>query len=313
MRFLLISLVFAIGALFIFFAFSTETESPAVSPSETASLSMPAPGAPPEPEMEKPETPAAEMNVINPAVQTGETLIVQFNKEPRSAILNGKTIAVFPYQNDFRAIVPIPLGTKTGTSSIAAEFANGGHFEKTIAVKSGKAKTIVLPPPPKLGMTDKQIVQNLATVNQVVRKTVEEAADIPRFNEPFGLPLYDNRKISSAFGEVRQTGSERITHLGVDFDNPKGRMVAAINAGLVKSAYLDPIYGNTVIVDHGRGVYSLYMHMNTMKVKDGDIVKKGTILGTVGDTGLASAPHLHLSIKINGVSVDPIQFVSAFR
>ncbi|HXF44084.1 MAG TPA: M23 family metallopeptidase [Candidatus Paceibacterota bacterium] len=235
------------------------------------------------------------------------------SEEPQSAAFLGKKVEVFPYQNGFRAAVPVPLATKAGSYAFTADFADGTHFEKAITVRSGKGRIIVLPPPPKLGLTGKQVVQNLDSVNQTVRKSVEEVADITRFNATFGLPLYDNRKISSPFGEVRQTGSERITHLGVDFDNPKGRMVAAINSGVVKSAYLDAIYGNTVILDHGRGIYSLYMHLDTMKVKAGDAVKKGTIVGTVGESGLASAPHLHLSIKIKGVSVDPIQFVSVFR
>src|SRR3989344_7032884 len=103
MRFLLISLVFAIGAFFIFFAFSTETESPAVSPPETALLSMPAPGAPQEPEVKKPEATA---EVINPAIQTGETIIVQMSSEPKSILFADKSIAPFPYQNVFRAIIP---------------------------------------------------------------------------------------------------------------------------------------------------------------------------------------------------------------
>ena len=101
--------------------------------------------------------------------------------------------------------------------------------------------------------------------------------------------------------------------MGVDFDVPKGTAVRAINDGTVKNAYLDSIYGNSVIVDHGRGIYSLYLHLDSMSVKSGDTIEKGETLGFAGSSGLSSAPHLHLSVKINGVSVDPIQFVSAFR
>ncbi|MEK7195302.1 MAG: M23 family metallopeptidase [Patescibacteria group bacterium] len=256
---------------------------------------------------------AASVVVFNPAVRQGETLVMKFSEVPKSAVFNGKEIVVFPYQNDWRAIVPLPLSMKTGAYRLTAEFSGGTSFEKNTTVLKKPIKTITLPPPPKLGLTDKEIVQNLAVANSGVRKTVEEVKDATLFAAPFGLPLADNRKISSPFGEIRKTGEESITHLGTDFDAAKGRAVGAINAGTVKSAYFDSIYGNSVIIDHGRGIYSLYIHLNTMKVKAGDAVKKGTLVGTVGDSGLASAPHLHLSIKVGGVSVDPVQFVRVFK
>lgn len=259
------------------------------------------------------EAQAATLEILNPALRTGEVLLLKFDEAPKGTNFNGKEIAIFPYQNSWRAVVPVALGTRGGTYKLIAEFANGRKTEKTVNVSAKSQKIINLPPPPKLGLTDKQIVKNLSISNTDLRKNVAEEAPITRFNSPFGLPLADNRRISSPFGELRQTGEESITHLGTDFDAAKGRAVAAINAGVVKNAYLDNIYGNSVIIDHGRGIYSLYLHLDKIKVKTGDSVKKGTLLGTVGDSGLANAPHLHLSIKINGVSVDPIQFVSVFR
>ncbi len=256
---------------------------------------------------------AASASVLTPKLRIGETLVAKFSEMPERAAFLGEDVPVFPYRDEWRAIAPVPLGTKAGSYVFEANFTDGTHAVNDITVRSNKAKTIVLPPPPKLGLSGTQIVQNLAATNQTVRKIAERASDTTYFNASFGLPLSDNRRISSPFGEVRRTGEERITHMGVDFDNPKGRLVAAINGGIVTRAYADTIYGNTVIIDHGRGIYSLYMHLDAIRVKDGDAVRKGTIVGTVGDSGLASGPHLHLSIKIAGVSVDPIQFVSAFR
>src|SRR3989344_6112118 len=85
-----------------------------------------------------------------------------------------------------------------------------------------------------------------------------------------------------------------------------GAGVGAINAGLVRKAYVDAVYGNSVIVDHGQGIFSFYIPLDTIRVKEGAALKKGSLVGTVGNTGYAETPHLHLSIKINGVSVDPI-------
>jgi len=256
---------------------------------------------------------AANVEVIDPKLWAGETLVVKFDEMPQSASFLGKSVPVFPYREGWRAAFPVPLATKAGSYNFTADFGSGAHFEKTVLVKSGAPRTIVLPVPPKLGLTAKEVTQTLASVNSAIRKTVEKTSDVTRFTTPFGLPLRDNRKITSSFGEVRKTGEERITHLGTDFEMPKGSAVAAINAGIVSDAYVDPIYGNSVIIDHGRGIYSLYLHLDSMKVKKGDPVKKGTLVGTLGESGLASAPHLHLSIKINGVSVDPVQFISTFR
>jgi murein DD-endopeptidase MepM/ murein hydrolase activator NlpD len=81
----------------------------------------------------------------------------------------------------------------------------------------------------------------------------------------------------------------------------------------VNKNYVDPIYGNAVLIDHGHGIFSAYFHLDKALAKQGSEVKKGTKIGTVGQSGYATGPHLHLSIKINGVSVDPLKFVTMFK
>jgi murein DD-endopeptidase MepM/ murein hydrolase activator NlpD len=255
---------------------------------------------------------AAGGKVLNPKVPIGGVLIVKFDEAPKSVLFDDKPIVAFPYRDSWRAVVPIPLSTKAGIYKFTAELSDAALFQKSITVQKKTPKVIILPVPKKLKLTPKEVVKNLASANSTIQNTVGKTADITRFNAPFGLPLEDNRKISSPFGEVRKTGSERITHLGVDFDAKKGTPVVAINTGIVSDAYSDPLYGQSIIVDHGRGIYSIYLHLNEMKVKAGDAVKKGTLIGAVGNSGLSSGPHLHLSIKINGIAVDPLNFVSSF-
>ncbi len=250
--------------------------------------------------------------LLTPVIRQGQTVIITLDSKPETLNFDGRPVALFPYGNGYRAVIPTTRTIALGSHTVKAVFA-GGTVEKSVIITPAFTKTIVLPVPPKLNQTPKQVVQNLASSNTATKKVVDVVSTVTRFKEPFGLPLYDNRKISSPFGEVRQTGDEKITHYGTDFVMPKGSAVAAINAGVIASSYLDPIYGNTVIVDHGQGIYSVYMHLDSMKVKKGDVIKKGQLIGRLGETGLASAPHLHLSIKINGQSVDPIQFVNNFR
>ena len=167
--------------------------------------------------------------------------------------------------------------------------------------------------PKQLNLTPEKLITQLGEAKKDIDATARVQIDTILFNGPFGLPLFDNRKIASIFGEIRETGGTEIRHLGVDFEAPIGTPVGAMNNGIVRKAYVDPVYGNSVIVDHGKGIFSLYMHLNEMRVKEGGTVAKGTVVGTVGKTGYATSPHLHLSVKINSVSVDPLRFVRSFK
>jgi len=258
-------------------------------------------------------TQAAELRLLTPSVRQGQTIIAIFDQKPQQLIIDNKLAETFLYQNSYRAVIPTSRTIPLGTHTLAATFPNGILKNTFITITPAFKKMIILPVPPKLEQTPKQLVQNLTTTNTAIKKQVALVSRNTFFSTGFGLPLYDNRKISSRFGEIRKTGNEQITHLGTDFDAKKGVAVAAINAGVVIASYLDPIYGNSVFIDHGQGIYSLYLHLDKRMVGKEQKVEKGQKIGTVGETGLASAPHLHLSIKINGISVDPIQFVNSFR
>ncbi len=255
---------------------------------------------------------AATVEILTPTLLPGQAFIASFSELPTRVSLGSLALTPFPYGTGWRAIAAIPLSARVGTQKMVATFASGS-LTKTVSVIGRKPVIVDLPVPAKLNQTPAQLVKSLAATNSAMDTAVKMVAEVTRFSSPFALPLADNRKISSPFGEIRRTGNERITHLGVDFGGPKGSVVAAINDGLVSKAYLDPVYGNSVYIDHGRGIFSLYLHLDAMRVKAGDSVKKGRVIGTLGETGLASAPHLHLSIKVGGVSVDPLVFVAAFR
>lgn len=243
----------------------------------------------------------------------GDTLIISLTEKPVSLTYNGTVLTVFPYQKSYRALVPLAATTKAGTFTVSATFADK-KTEKLTSVIFPTAFTVInLPVPPKLNQTPAQLVTSLVAVNKNINAAVSTPTQKLYFDEPFGLPLADNRRIGSGFGEIRKTGPEEIRHLGTDFTAKTGTSVYAINAGVVSKSYLDTTYGNTVIIDHGYGINTLYMHLNERKVHEGDVVKKGARIGTVGETGYASGPHLHLSLKINGTSVNPLQFISLFK
>ena len=129
---------------------------------------------------------------------------------------------------------------------------------------------------------------------------------------PFQAPV--GARASSPFG-VRSVfnGQPRSRHNGVDFASPAGDPVHAPGAGRVVLA--EPLYftGNTVLIDHGQGLYSLLAHLSRMVVKSDDVVARNDIVGYVGATGRATGPHLHWTVRLQGARVDPLLLVSRTR
>jgi murein DD-endopeptidase MepM/ murein hydrolase activator NlpD len=104
---------------------------------------------------------------------------------------------------------------------------------------------------------------------------------------------------------------DRQTHLGIDLASIRGSPVPAANRGRVVFAGPLGIYGSTVILDHGMGLFSLYGHLRAIEVTDGSVVERGDVVGRTGETGLAGGDHLHFSVMIRGVHVDPIEWWDA--
>lgn len=116
--------------------------------------------------------------------------------------------------------------------------------------------------------------------------------------------------VSSGFALRRQSKSYSYYHRGVDFAVAQGTPVKAINSGVaaLSRANLN-IYGNVVVIDHGQGVTSCYMHLHKNIVAEGAYVRKGEVIGEVGNTGWSTNPHLHLGIFINGSAIDPLWWI----
>jgi murein DD-endopeptidase MepM/ murein hydrolase activator NlpD len=166
------------------------------------------------------------------------------------------------------------------------------------------------------------LVDGFLVINRDLRRQAEEAkrglavktADKPLWEGAFEQP--PNTKVFSNFAETRTYiyGGREIdtqVHLGFDLASTKQAPVPAANKGTV--AFVGPltIYGNTVVLDHGWGLMTLYAHLSTIGVKVGDAVNRGQELGRSGDTGLAVGDHVHYEVLVNGISVTPIEFWDA--
>ena len=149
--------------------------------------------------------------------------------------------------------------------------------------------------------------QNAATIAEQAKKTAKEMLWKDAF-QPLG-----NASIEAAFADNRtyiHDGQEidRQVHLGFDLAVTQRIPVLAANTGVVVYAADLGIYGNCVIVDHGLGVQSLYAHLSSIDVKEGDRVEKGHVLGRSGMTGLAGGDHLHFTMLVNGEAVNPVEW-----
>jgi murein DD-endopeptidase MepM/ murein hydrolase activator NlpD len=120
--------------------------------------------------------------------------------------------------------------------------------------------------------------------------------DLTRIASGFGLRIHPVYKISKL-------------HAGMDFTAPLGTEVYASGDGTIESVLSSKRgMGNYIVINHGFGYSSLYAHLESFNVKEGRKVKRGDIIGYVGNTGMSVAPHLHYEIKLNGVNVDPVNY-----
>jgi Peptidase family M23 len=129
------------------------------------------------------------------------------------------------------------------------------------------------------------------------------------WNGNFRLPL-DGQHAGTNFGRRRVlNGQPGSPHSGVDFPAPAGTPVHAAQRGRVVLADALFFSGNTVLLDHGLGVYTFYGHFESIAVHDGDLVESGALLGRVGATGRVTGPHLHWGLIVNQARVNPLQIV----
>ena len=120
-------------------------------------------------------------------------------------------------------------------------------------------------------------------------------------------------KTMAKFGDRRTYYSngnviDHQTHLGVDIASVRHAKVPAANNGMVIFTGFYGIYGDSVIIDHGMGLQTLYAHLSKIMVQDGEMVKRGQVVGLSGSTGLAGGDHLHFGVLISGIPVNPIEW-----
>ena len=206
------------------------------------------------------------------------------------------------------AIVGIPLSVKAGTQQIEAD---GQLREFQVAPRHYREQRITL-------QNTEQVTPSPANLERIQRELVEQRAAYRQFSarQPSNL-LFDkpvDGPLSSPFGLRRFfNDQERNPHSGLDFAAPAGTPVKAPAAGRVILTGDYFFNGQTVFVDHGQGLISMFCHLSQIGVQAGDELGRGQVLGQVGSSGRSTGPHLHWNVSLNDARIDPSILIGRFE
>jgi murein DD-endopeptidase MepM/ murein hydrolase activator NlpD len=227
---------------------------------------------------------------------------------PPAVSFEGKRVMVLPKGEGWIAVVGIPLARSPGAAQVeirqgAAPLTRGFTIEgKAYATQSLK----VAPRQVDLAPEDAERVARESPILRQAMDTFTETLPATLRLEP---PVRGPR--SSSFGLRRVfNGQSRNPHSGMDIAAPTGTPVIAPAPGRVVETGDFFFNGNTVIVDHGQGLVTLYCHLSRIDVAPGDVVETGDLLGAVGSTGRSTGPHLHWGVSLNRAYVDPALFLA---
>jgi hypothetical protein len=246
----------------------------------------------------------------------GNIVQLSFGNEPgvKSVQVNweGKHVSAYRAGNAWATLLGVDLDTKPGDHKTDVIFTmEDGRVDKREAVVKVVAKKY---PTTQLNVDEKYVELSKADLARANRESKETEAiyavvsSEAFWSEPFRIPIAG--RTGTNFGHRRIfNGEPRAPHAGADLKATTGTPIHATNRGRVVLAKNLFFTGNTVILDHGLGIYSLYAHLSRIDVKKGDVVRNDQVIGLAGATGRVTGPHLHWGLRVQGARVDPFTLV----
>ncbi|MCU1384758.1 MAG: hypothetical protein JWL71_3455 [Acidobacteria bacterium] len=257
--------------------------------------------------------PAISIAARSRSVQPGELVVLSIGAPAGAGSIHVRAFdhdvaAYRDGERTWRALVGIDLDAKPGTYRVTvdARAAQGG-YDLVVEPRVFRTRRLtvneafVTPPPSEQARIDREAAL-LAGVY---------AAPAPErlWTAPFVRPV--PHEANSAFGTRSVfNGKPRNAHGGADFLSPAGTPIHAPNAGRVVVARSLYFSGNTVIIDHGLGLFSMLAHLSAIDVHEGDVVAPGEVLGRVGATGRVTGPHLHWAVRAGTARIDPLSLLA---
>jgi murein DD-endopeptidase MepM/ murein hydrolase activator NlpD len=252
---------------------------------------------------------------VEPAVLVnGAPVLFRVGPPERLAELRGNWLG---HQISFRrsqsckcwyALAGVPLDTKPAEYALEleGETTGGGkiQFSQTQRVMEASYPSTTITVAPKYVQPPKETLARVEEEQNLKKKVFSESAPESLWMGGFEAPA--NAGVTAVFGSARvYNGIKRSQHEGLDFRVHTGTPVHAANAGrviLARNLYFE---GNCVVVDHGQGLMTVYMHLSKFKVKEGEKVREGQLLGLSGGTGRVTGPHLHFAVRWQGEYLNP--------
>jgi murein DD-endopeptidase MepM/ murein hydrolase activator NlpD len=241
-------------------------------------------------------------------ISPGDVFLIKVSGLKRSvkpcASLSGKE---FPFsrcgRGSFVAIGAADIETKPGVHIITLKI---GKKREKLKLRVRKACF----PETELTLPDDKVFLKPEDLDRVKKEderldNIFDTISKKLWEGDFIAPL--NNEITTVFGTRRIMNGKWISvHRGIDMKGDAGDEVRASNDGRVVLEEELFFGGNTIILDHGQGIYTIYMHLSKFNVSPGDVVSKGDIIGFVGSSGRATGPHLHFGAKVQEMSVNPV-------
>ena len=182
-------------------------------------------------------------------------------------------------------------------------------FQRRITIGKGHYHSIVASVPKQYTEPNPEQLQKIAEDKTLKEHAFAQLTPEQEWAGSFRPPV--KAQISDVFGTKRTfNGKVQSVHQGLDYAVPEGTPVAAVNAGTVLLSRSLFFEGNCVVLDHGQGLLTLYMHLSKIEVKEGEHVATGQTIGVSGGTGRATGPHLHVAVRWQGVYLNPATLLS---
>jgi murein DD-endopeptidase MepM/ murein hydrolase activator NlpD len=221
-------------------------------------------------------------------------------------VLEQKRVPLFLQETgDYVGLMPIGVSNPLGTFNLHVLDGNGNR-QQTASIHVLSAHF------PKQNISVSKSTKSLEPLPgemEAIGNLKNTLTSVKYWQEPFLTPTPDC--MNSIFGVLRYHNGKATGdyHKGVDLRSPQGRPVKAISGGVVKISKMFRLHGGTIGLDHGQGISSIYIHLSKLAVEEGDLVKAGDTVGYVGSTGFATGPHLHWGLYVNGLPVNPVQWL----
>jgi murein DD-endopeptidase MepM/ murein hydrolase activator NlpD len=257
------------------------------------------------------------LRLIPRTVVQGEAALVEIEGSSFQDFLRGRFLGKeVPFLYDansrtWRALLGIDVDQAPGVYDVRV-WKNDAPAKAFITVKPGDFGTRRLTLPPSMTRFDEKTLARIEREEARLKLLWTQSLSRKLWRGMFFRPVPG--EVTGVFGQRTLVNGElRSPHSGVDLKAEKNENVICSNHGRV--ALADNLFfsGNSVAIDHGQGLFTMYFHLNEILVKEGALVEKGQIIGRVGSTGRATGPHLHWGIRLNGARIDPMKFISLSR